>query len=192
MDPSRRRVAIVTTWFLAVAVVLAGTSPVARAQQREPGFGVISVAPHDGWFTEAQAERGAEAYSRHCVRCHGVELQGTIGFAPPLSGPRFLNRWSHNSVNRLFNYVKAMMPLDMPAALEQGTYVDIIAFVFRENRFPAGSDELRADPHQLGQLIIPPLPPSPAAGSEERPEADDPRVRQGLPEEDSGVEPEAQ
>jgi hypothetical protein len=141
--------------LLGIVLIASVTSPVA-GQQREPGYGVVSVGPHDGWYTAEQADRGADAYREHCARCHGVQLEGVIGLSPPLSGPRFLNRWQHESLYRLFSFVSAEMPFDMPAALDDHTYIDIIAYVLLENGLPEGSDELRPDRHQLGNVIIPP------------------------------------
>lgn len=145
--------------MLLAVLALALASGGGGAQSREPGFGVETVAPKGGWYTEAQAERGSEAYTLHCVRCHGVELEGVIGFSPQLSGPSFLNRWGEQPIERLFHYTSALMPLDMPGILTRGTYADILAYIVQENGFPPGREELRPDRHQMGRTILPAEPP---------------------------------
>lgn len=156
----RRRPGLVRLVAVAAAALVAATIVVAVAQQRAPGIGVVTVGPKGGWYTEEQAERGELAYTANCVRCHGVELEGFVGLYPPLVGPAFMSRWGGRPLERLYHYTNAMMPLDMPGSLSSGTYVDIIAYVLRENGLREGSGELRPDRHQLGRMILPESAPS--------------------------------
>src|SRR5690606_10264004 len=133
-------------------------------------------APKDGWFRPEQSASGEEHYLQHCVRCHGVTLEGVIGQTPPLTGPQFRSRWRYLTLNRLFQYTRSMMPLDAPASLQDETYVQILAYMLDVNGFPSGDDPLRSDRLQLGQRYLPPLEGLPGGG---------------LPEEETGVEPEA-
>lgn len=127
----------------------------AGAQEQELGYGAQPRAT-EGWFTLEQAERGGEAYERHCAGCHGVELEGVVGFSPPLAGSDFLQRWHGDDVATLFHYVRSLMPLDAPSTLSDDTYVDIVAYLLHENELPAGEHELRFESGQLGRLVLPP------------------------------------
>lgn len=136
----------------AVALVLS-VAP-AAAQEEGPAYGGQPVAA-DGWYTEEQAERGAEAYARHCARCHHVDLGGAIGVTPPLAGPEFLARWEGASVDRLFHFVRTLMPLDDPSSLHDQIYLDILAHVLRTNGLPPGEAELRPSADQLSRMVLP-------------------------------------
>jgi S-disulfanyl-L-cysteine oxidoreductase SoxD len=120
----------------------------------------------DGIYTVAQAERGAEDYSRYCARCHGDELDG-VGAAPMLYSSRFLDRWREDALRTLFDYVATAMPLDGkpgPGKLTQAEYLDIVAFLLKSSELPAGATELRAEDLDTTVLVGPegpqPLPPS--------------------------------
>ena len=45
-------------------------------------------------------------------------------------------------VAAVFDYVKATMPADDPASLEDAEYLDILAYLIQANGFPAGAREL--------------------------------------------------
>jgi hypothetical protein len=46
------------------------------------------------------------------------------------------------------------MPFDNPGHLRAEEYADIIAFIFSENKFPAGEQELAHDAAALRQITI--------------------------------------
>jgi hypothetical protein len=46
------------------------------------------------------------------------------------------------------------MPPDNPGSLAPDKYRDIITFILRENKYPAGSRELSADPTALNAIKI--------------------------------------
>jgi hypothetical protein len=58
------------------------------------------------------------------------------------------------TVRDLFDYVKAAMPEDAPGSVSDAEKLDILAFVFEKNGFPAGADPLTADGASLGRLMI--------------------------------------
>lgn len=95
----------------------------------------------DGIYTEAQATRGAAAYSQQCGTCHGVTLGGT-GEAPGLAGPEFVSNWNTLSVGALFDRVRTTMPQSAPKSLSRETYADVVAHLLKVNGFPAGAAEL--------------------------------------------------
>ena len=108
----------------------------------------------DGVFTAAQADRGKTAAGQgRCTGCHGTDLGGTER-APALKGAAFLANWEDGSVNRLFAKVRDTMPLGNTDMLTPVAKVDAIAFLLRENGFPAGSVDLPADADALDNIQI--------------------------------------
>lgn len=105
-------------------------------------------------FTDAQADRGRSAYVQNCVDCHGPNLDdGEFGGAP-LKGNYFSEHWAVGTADALFLYTSTLMPPDRPGALSQQTYADIVAFLLRSNGYPAGAQELPADPDALAHMSL--------------------------------------
>jgi S-disulfanyl-L-cysteine oxidoreductase SoxD len=97
-----------------------------------------------GVYTDVQADRGKAAYMTNCSPCHGPELDGVAR----LKGDDFMERWREFDVRGLYDFISKSMPrqrrgsTNRPGSLSEGTYLDIIAHIFRSNTFPAGADEL--------------------------------------------------
>ena len=128
---------------LVVAAVMLGTL-VGAAQGK---------TAKDGIYTEAQAARGKKLYVTSCAACHQEGLQGA-DLAPPLKGDDFLLPWSSLSVNDLFERVEKTMPGDAPGSLSPQVDADIVAYLLQQNKFPAGSEELKADTTALKAVTI--------------------------------------
>jgi quinoprotein glucose dehydrogenase len=94
----------------------------------------------DGLYTDAQAERGRAAYSKGCAECHKPDLGGHE-YAGPLAGFGFQLKWQDASLGELFGRIRSM-PLGRPGSLAPQEYVDILAYLLQQNRYPAGSQEL--------------------------------------------------
>jgi polar amino acid transport system substrate-binding protein len=94
-------------------------------------------------FTTAQADAGATKYSDNCAQCHGPTLEGRAG--PALKGKHFANPAANFHVGDIFTIVSQNMPATQPASLPQDDYVEIMAFLLRENGYPAGSTKLTFD-----------------------------------------------
>jgi hypothetical protein len=107
----------------------------------------------DGVFTEAQAERGRNAYMQACASCHADDLRGK-STAPSLIDESFMFLWADMSLGDLFERTRLLMPSDRPGSLPPPTYADIIAFIASKNGFPAGSAELGTDVAVLKQILI--------------------------------------
>ena len=107
----------------------------------------------DGVFTAEQAERGHAAFEGHCAACHGAALNGG-DMAPGLAGTEFLGRWSGQSAGDLFERIRSTMPPDDPGSLGGATVSDIEAYIFSQNQFPAGANELAHDAQLLGGVKI--------------------------------------
>lgn len=126
------------------AVCLAAGWSVVLAQQR---------TAWDGIYTAAEAERGAAVYGRSCVACHGEDLGGD-GTAPALAGESFAFQWTDTTVKDLFVRIKTLMPPDRPDSLPAETYRDLVAFILRSNKMPAGQQALASEPDTLQQIRI--------------------------------------
>jgi quinoprotein glucose dehydrogenase len=95
----------------------------------------------DGSYTEAQAARGKDLYSKECGSCHGPELTGGE-MAPGLAGGEFLAGWDGLTLGDLFERIRISMPQNNPGSLSGQVNADILAFVLASNKFPAGESEL--------------------------------------------------
>lgn len=105
----------------------------------------------DGVYTEEQAKRGAELYTRDCSSCHQDDLAGD-GFAPALSGPEFAAAWEGLPVADLLDRIRVSMPPTDPGSTSVAEKVDILAYMFKANRFPAGTTELPKDAGSLKEI----------------------------------------
>jgi mono/diheme cytochrome c family protein len=104
-----------------------------RAQQR---------TVWDGVYTDEQATRGEALYGEHCVRCHGATLQGNGEGAKPLTDATFKSTWNGVLLGAMFDRIRLSMPQDKPGTLSRQQVADLLAFILRENKFPAGEAEL--------------------------------------------------
>ena len=121
----------VCAWWLAAAAIDARQDDV--------------VTLDAGAYTVEQATRGKVHYQAFCAPCHLGDLSGTLAAdtgAPPLRGAPFVASLQRKGVAGIFTYVKATMPADDPASLEDSRYLDILAYLIQANGFPAGSREL--------------------------------------------------
>jgi cytochrome c len=108
----------------------------------------------DGVYAAEQADRGRKGYALFCESCHAADLSGTNSGdsgAPPLRREGFMEG---SDANALYTKIRETMPLDAPESLTREEYLDILAFVFRENGFPAGALPLPTDPDRLRAIRI--------------------------------------
>lgn len=104
-------------------------------------------------YTQAQAARGEKAFFESCVACHGEDLTGS-GNAPSLVGEDFLFSWTDRNVGELFERIRTLMPTDAPNSLTPETYRDIVTFILKSNKFPAGEADLPVELPALEQIKI--------------------------------------
>ena len=95
----------------------------------------------DGIYTEEQAKRGEGPYMQGCMRCHGQDLMGGE-MAPALSDGQFRSNWDGVPVGELFERIRVSMPADSPGSMSRQQYADVLAYVFFQSGFPAGTTEL--------------------------------------------------
>ncbi len=121
--------------LISTALLVALSLPAAFAQSGEESPRTI----WDGVYTQAQADRGRNAYLASCARCHGDDL---AGFRGAMDGKRFMEGWSEDTVHSLFHRIQSTMPPGQAGSLSDQSYVDIVAFFFSRNLFPTGDEEL--------------------------------------------------
>ena len=108
----------------------------------------------DGVYTEEQATRGEALYQEHCVRCHGAALQGNGEGALPLTGSIFMATWNGVEMGAMLERVRLSMPQDKPGTMSRQQIADLLAFVLRSNKFPAGESELARQPDLLNAITF--------------------------------------
>jgi polar amino acid transport system substrate-binding protein len=98
-------------------------------------------------YTEAQATQGAVFYFQNCGMCHGPLLDGQRGGypGPPLKGKDFADPSYDFHVDEIFRFVAKLMPAQKPGSLSDEQNVAIMAFLLKQNGYPAGSEELTYD-----------------------------------------------
>jgi mono/diheme cytochrome c family protein len=114
----------------------------------------------DGVYSEVQATRGAASYDTSCAGCHRPDLGGANG--PALRGERFARIFAGKDLKTLYTKIATTMPRGAAASLGDAVYLDIVAYVLRENGFPAADGELVAE-GLSGVQVLPgrPKPPPP-------------------------------
>jgi cytochrome c5 len=136
-------------------VLLAAVGSDVRAQN---GLKTVET----GVYSDVQALRGAAAYDQTCGRCHRQDLGGADG--PALKDDRFNRNFAGKDLKTLYTRMSTTMPRGAPGSISEGAYLDILAYVLRENGFPAGAGELSVDALD-GVEVLPTRPkPLPAVG----------------------------
>ena len=97
-----------------------------------------------GAYTDDQAKRGEAVATKMCTSCHGPELSGGEA-GPALVGLEFLGNWNNLTAGDFYDRVQATMPADAPGTLTPAQTSDVMAYVFKLNKFPAGTTELPTD-----------------------------------------------
>lgn len=99
----------------------------------------------DGVYTEAQANRGQQAAQKNCGICHTPS---------EWSSSMFISGWSGRPIRELHSHIRATMPMDQPGRLTAQQYADIVAYMLKLNKVPAGKSELPASDAELAQIRV--------------------------------------
>lgn len=144
----RRRLATISVVACATVAIGCGGQAATRVSMPPDVWG--------GVYTEAQAKRGEDVYYEHCIECHAQDLSGAASYeqAPPLKGDAFHTKWEQKTVAELFNLARTEMPKKKPATLKPTEYADALAFIFQQNGFPAGQNEMPPDAGVLQRVKI--------------------------------------
>ena len=125
-----------------------------------------------GFYTAEQAHRGEGYFAGACALCHAVEpvAKGpgaTAGGVPPGPGVRMGSGFillplsgipplvPRRSVADLYLKSRTAMPMEYPDALSEQTYLDIVAYLLRQNGYPPGNQELTADLESMRAMTLP-------------------------------------
>lgn len=138
--------------LLAIATGASLSSDASRRDDPQPSGATV----WSGIFTDAQAKRGEGLYLRHCSECHAGDLSGATSYnpSPPLIDRPFHLGWDGKSVGDLFTFVTLTMPKERPGSLQATEYADVLAYIFKQNRFPSGARELPSDPNALRDVAF--------------------------------------
>ena len=98
-----------------------------------------------GAFSAKQAERGEGVYKTSCQSCHAKS---------EYTGDKFKVAWVSKSVFDVFNQIRTEMPEDNPGSLERQQYIDVVAYIFSLNAYPAGANDLPSDDDGLKKIRI--------------------------------------
>jgi mono/diheme cytochrome c family protein len=126
-----------------VVAVVTASPPAGRAGQ--------SRTPADRVYSDAQAARGQQLYKAQCVTCHGETLEGVVG--PPLSGDSFLSVWGSRALAEIVDKIEKTMPPQAAGSVSRPQAIDLVAFLLRTGKFPAGQSDLESA--ALGQVAFP-------------------------------------
>ncbi len=102
-------------------------------------------ATNSGLYTSAQAATGAKVYAANCARCHGADLEGVSGPAlkgADLSAPGAEGKLTVSDIFKYMTNMTNLMPAGNPGSLTHDQYVDVMAFLLRENGNPIGTKPL--------------------------------------------------
>ena len=117
------------------------------------GAAAQSTSVWSGVYTEEQAKRGEVVSNKLCTSCHGPELSGGEA-GPTLVGLEFTAVWNNQTVLDFYDRTHATMPADAPGTMTPQQTSDVIAYVFKLNKFPAGTTELPTDVALLKDIKI--------------------------------------
>jgi len=94
----------------------------------------------DKVYSAAQATRGQQIYQTQCAECHGKAMDGASG--PPLVGASFLANWSALPLRNVVDKIQKTMPFNLPGSLSRQQSIDLAAYIFQSDGFPAGPGDL--------------------------------------------------
>ena len=114
--------------------------------------GVHAQEAAGGSYTDDQAKRGESIYQDLCASCHKEDLTGGAG--PSLTGGDFKNFWGKSPLFELFDRITGTMPATAPGTLSASQTVDVVAYILKVAKFPAGSTELPADADALKKIVL--------------------------------------
>jgi mono/diheme cytochrome c family protein len=128
---------------LVAALAPRGAAQSGAAQSAAAPAGVVSTS--SGIYTTSQADRGEKAFSNYCTGCHATSNYTESGFRAS---------WNGRPLSELFLLISETMPEDFPGGLSPTEYAELLAYLLRLNRAPAGDTDLPADAKALEKIRI--------------------------------------
>src|SRR6266516_697330 len=133
----------------------------------------------EGYYTEEQAARGKNYYYGACGMCHTAEPGGPNGVNMPHEsglGWHWGNQWRYtvqagkqwletnsrisgkpqmwDTVADLYNKIRTTQPAYAVGALSTEEYLSIVAYLLKQNGFPAGKDELMDNLNSMRNMTL--------------------------------------
>jgi S-disulfanyl-L-cysteine oxidoreductase SoxD len=121
------------------------------APQSKQPVKTSTVTTRTGVYSAEQASRGFDVYTSYCKSCHTTETH---------TGAAFRAAWTNKRLSDLFVYVSEKMPKNDPGSLSPQEYVDVMSYILKLNKMPAGKTELPADSTKLSAIRIVTTPSS--------------------------------
>jgi len=106
----------------------------------------LGVHDSTGMYSEAQALRGLEVFTKVCSECHEVE---------DLTNADFRANWDGTTLYELFDNIRTTMPDENPGTLTPEQYVDVTAYVLQLNKLPAGPVDFTGDSASASAVRLP-------------------------------------
>lgn len=123
--------------IMLVALSIAACGSVVRLTAQDPPAATSVKA---GVYTAAQAARGAALYDEKCTTCHAARMWG--------------QDWPDKTVWDLYDTIKNYMPEDSPGTLTAQQARDVVAFILKSNKLPAGAKALPASDDDLKRIRL--------------------------------------
>ncbi len=138
----------VSQWKVAVGVVSAAWVMSVALTAVAPGQAAAVKTTKARVYSAAQATRGEALYMSMCVSCH-----------PPATytGAVFLT-WQGRNLGELLAFLQDKMPKNDPGSLTAKEYADVMAYLLKLNKMPAGRVDLPANAKVLRGINIDILP----------------------------------
>lgn len=124
---------------------VAETSPATVVEAILPSTEVKTTSLLDGVFSQAQVEKGRTVFQNVCIECHQPEA---------FVGPGFIDAWSGQTVDVLFQNIRETMPENAPGKLSRREYAAVLAYIFELNGLPTGENDMPNRPQQLKEIRI--------------------------------------
>jgi S-disulfanyl-L-cysteine oxidoreductase SoxD len=130
--------------FIVPAAMFLAASRDAAGQTKQANK-PITPTTRTGVYNAEQAVRGTDVYLGYCKSCHTPETH---------AGATFRATWNGKQLADLYAYMSQKMPKNDPGSLSAQEYTDVIAYLLKLNRMPAGKTELPADSTALSTIRI--------------------------------------
>jgi mono/diheme cytochrome c family protein len=89
--------------------------------------------------------RGQDVFLALCKNCHTPESH---------TSDAFVTKWNGKQLSELLQYIRDQMPKNEPGSLRAEEYADVLAYVLRLNRMPAGDADLPAEVNEVKSIRI--------------------------------------
>jgi len=158
------------------SMVLAKDAPANRGSSAPERLNSLGIS--QAYYTENQAERGKAYFYAACGVCHTADPKSPYGTMDPSTGlgwhrgpvnsyglfvgdawlasasgvPGRPQRW--DTVADLYNKIRTTQPAYDVAGLSTQEYLDIVAYLLKQNGLPVGKEELKNDLSQMRNMTL--------------------------------------